>query len=135
MTPPQAMHSSSGWAWNETIVAITPTLPDTPDGQQVTRAWPRMRVAPAGRAFPARPGLGAWQFLRDHGASCLAEGGVNDLHHREIPDPAGRCRPLARDRRGVHPGNPRRAGLPVVRLVPEPGRPHGVCPGGGIPRR
>lgn len=30
--------------------------------------------------------------------------------------PEGR-RPLARDLRGVHPGNPRRAGLPVVRLI------------------
>jgi hypothetical protein len=27
MTPPQAMHSSSGWAWNDTSVAMDVTLP------------------------------------------------------------------------------------------------------------
>jgi len=51
---------------------------------------------------------------------------------RILPEDADRWPEIAG---GVHPGHPRRAGLPVVRLVPEPRRSHGVRPGRGVPRR
>ena len=35
----------------------------------------------------------------------------------------------------LHPGNPAGARQPLVRLVPQPGRPQRVCPGGGLQGR
>ena len=58
-----------------------------------------------------------------------------DLHHRQVPRPARARRPLAGDLAVVHRGHPRRAGVPVVRLVAQPRRPDRVRPRRGVPRR